>query len=100
MKRFINITTLAIALVAMLVSGCEKQLGTAPQQSLDPSVVFSTKEGIESALTGIYARLKSGSLYGRDLIAISDALADNGYATNKSGRLVPEAQNSFPTTTG
>ena len=100
MKKFINITVLAAILVAMLVSGCSKQLKTAPQQSLDPSVVFSTREGIESAITGIYARLKSGSNYGRDLIAISDALSDNGFATNKSGRLVPEAQNQFPTPAG
>ena len=97
MKKFINISALAAILIAMLISGCTKQLKTAPQQSLDPSVVFSTREGIEAALTGIYARLKNNRQYGRDMITHPEALADNGFATNKSGRLVGESNNQLPT---
>lgn len=99
MKKFINISALAAILIAMLVSGCKKQLATTPNQSLDPSAVFTTKEGIESAITGIYARLKNVRQYGKDMIALPEALADNGYATNNSGRLIAEANNQFPTQT-
>ncbi|RYY88752.1 MAG: RagB/SusD family nutrient uptake outer membrane protein, partial [Chitinophagaceae bacterium] len=41
-----------------------------------------------------YASLKSTTNYGRDLLAVSEALADNGFATGKSGRLQAENQNS------
>ena len=42
----------------------------------------------------MYDRLQTTNLYGRDLIAIPEALADNGRATNKSGRLNPEYRNT------
>jgi hypothetical protein len=45
----------------------------------------------------VYARLKNARQYGRDLITHPEALADNGFATNKSGRLLGEAQNNTPT---
>jgi hypothetical protein len=99
MKKFINKSGLVILMAAMFLSSCEKQITTSPNQSLDPSVVFSTREGIEAAITGIYARLKNNRLYGRDMITHPEALADNGFATNNSGRLVGEAQNQFPTQT-
>src|SRR6185503_9707619 len=99
MNRFINISGLAIIMIATLISGCEKQLKVLPQQSLDASVALTSREGIEASITGIYARLKSARQYGRDMITHPEALADNGFATNKSGRLLPEANNTTPTPT-
>lgn len=98
-KRFINIWAIAIVMIAVLISGCEKQLNVLPQQSLDASVALTSREGIEASITGIYARLKNARQYGRDMITHPEALADNGFATNKSGRLLPEANNTQPTVT-
>jgi len=78
----------------MIMSSCKKQLDIDPRQSADAGDALTTKEGLEAALTGAYSRLKSARLYGRDLLAVSEALSDNGRATNRSGRLTPEAQNN------
>lgn len=94
MKKYLIKTCLLAFLAATLLTGCDKQLDISPRQSIDASTALISREAIEASITGIYARLKSARLYGRDLIAIPEALADNGFATNKSGRLLPEAQNN------
>ncbi|HEX2533597.1 MAG TPA: RagB/SusD family nutrient uptake outer membrane protein [Chitinophagaceae bacterium] len=81
-------------LAGIALAGCEKQLETVPQQSIDAETALTSREAIEASITASYGRLKSARLYGRDLITHPEALADNGYATNKSGRLVPEANNT------
>lgn len=76
---------------AILISSCKKQLDVTPRQSIEVPQVFTSKENINAAITGIFSRLKSARMYGRDLLAVSEALSENGFATNKSGRLVNEA---------
>lgn len=79
--------------VALTLTACEKTLDVQPRTSLDSGVALSTPEGLDAALNGIYDRLQSTRMYGRDLMAIPEALADNGEATNKSGRLNAEYRN-------
>lgn len=74
---------------------CKKSLEIQPRQSIDAATALTTRDNVNAAITGVYSRFKSARLYGRDLIAIPEALADNGFATNKSGRLNPEANNNF-----
>ena len=78
----------------LLLTSCEKQLETQPRQSIDAGTALTSREAIEASITSIYATLKNARLYGRDLITHPEALADNGFATNKSGRLLPEALNT------
>ncbi len=87
-------TWMFVGLAAILVTSCEKQLEISPRQSIDAETALTSREAIDASITGIYARLKSARLYGRDLITHPEALADNGFATNKSGRLLPEALNN------
>lgn len=91
--RFLNIF-FSILILALVAASCEKALEIDPRQSIDAETALNTRDNVNAAITGIYARLKSARLYGRDLIAFPDALADNGVATNKSGRLVGEAANN------
>ena len=86
-------------IIALLITGCKKQLETAPLQSVNDQTALTSKENIDASIAGIYARLKNNRQYGRDMITHPEALADNGFATNKSGRLLPEANNNFPTQT-
>ncbi len=79
---------------AFAIMSCKKQLEIAPRQSIDAATALNSKDAVEASITAIYARFKSARLYGRDLIAVAEALSDNGVATNKSGRLLPEAQNN------
>ena len=82
-----------IVIICFVLHACKKQIEVTPRQSILVDQVFSSKDNINAAITGIYTRLKSARLYGRDLFAVADALSENGFATNKSGRLVNEAAN-------
>ena len=93
MKKQTYIVALFFVLVAT-VSSCKKALDVDPRQSVRLEDALSSRENINAAILGVYARLKSLREYGRDLVAIPEALADNGFATNKSGRLVAEAGNN------
>jgi starch-binding outer membrane protein, SusD/RagB family len=94
MKKIIYLS-LVVATVSIAMSSCKKQLEVDPRQSIEPNEVFNSRDNINAAISGVYARLKNNRLYGRDLIAVSEALSENGLATNKSGRLVNEAANVF-----
>jgi starch-binding outer membrane protein, SusD/RagB family len=94
MKKMFSKYIIAAGLIAILATSCEKQLEVAPRQSIDASTALSSRDAIEAVITGLYARLKSARMYGRDYITHPEALADNGFATNKSGRLLPEANNN------
>lgn len=86
-------TGLAFGSLLFVFSSCEKQLEIAPRQSIEATTALTSKDAIDASITSIYATYKSARLYGRDLVAIPEVLADNGFATNKSGRLLNEANN-------
>lgn len=84
-----------IAIVSASISSCRDALVINPRQSIDATTALTSKDGINAAVVSVYSRFKSVRLYGRDLIAFPEALSDNGFATNKSGRLLPEANNVY-----
>lgn len=92
-----NLNKAGFVLVALLVfiTGCKKQLEINPRQSIDANGALSSRDAINASITSVYASLKGARQYGRDLIALPEALADNGFATNKSGRLIGETQNTI-----
>jgi hypothetical protein len=91
--KYINKFGLSLMALLVLFSACKKQLEIKPVQSIDANIALSTRDGIEASITSVYASLKNVRQYGKDLIALPEALADNGFATNKSGRLLNEANN-------
>ena len=95
MKKYIYKFGLVVIITGLFTTSCEKQLEISPRQSIDASTALSSRDAVEASITAIYARLKNARQYGRDLISHPEALSDNGFATNKSGRLLPEAQNNF-----
>lgn len=91
MKSFFPIFILTTAL---LFGSCSKLLDIEPRQSIDSSEALTTREGINAAVTQVYTYFKSISLYGRDLLAIAEALADETQIINRAGgRYVNEGQN-------
>ncbi len=87
MKKIIfNLTLFALVLIGF--SGCKDALDIDPRQSIDANDALTSKDGINAAVVSVYSRFKSVRMYGRDIIALPEALADNGVATNKSGRLI------------
>lgn len=95
MKLIFNKIMIGLIGLSFVISGCEKQLQIQPSQSIEATGALTTKEEISASIVSMYAFLKSPRLYGRDFIALPEALADNGFATNKSGRLLPESNNNF-----
>jgi starch-binding outer membrane protein, SusD/RagB family len=93
MKK-IHILGLSFMAAMLTFTSCESVLDVKPRLNIATDVALTTAEGMDAALNGVYDRLQSTNLYGRDLIAIPDALSDNGRATNKSGRLNPEYRNT------
>lgn len=84
-----------IALIALglTFSSCEKLLDVDPKQSIDSSEALTTKEGIDAALISVYSRLQNYTLYGRDYLALSEALSDNAKHTAYASHLMNEAAN-------
>lgn len=95
MIQYIKKWSLALGMGVVLLASCKKQLEIDPRQSIDANGALSSRDAVEASITSVYARLKNARNYGRDMITHGDALADNGFATNKSGRLLPEANNNF-----
>ena len=93
MKKYIKFKTATFLFAVMLVTSCSNLIEVTPRQSIDSATALSNGDAINAAMNGVYDRFQSTNLYGRDFLAIPDALADNGRATNKSGRLNPEYNN-------
>jgi starch-binding outer membrane protein, SusD/RagB family len=90
-----KISLLLFAVATIVGTSCKKVLDIDPQQSIDAATALNSRDNINAAIVGLYARLKSARQYGRDLITHPDALSDNGAATNKSGRLLNESRNVY-----
>lgn len=93
MKIF-NKAVLSLALVgSFLMGACDSALQVDPRQSIDANGALNTPDAMDAALNSVYARLRSTNNYGRDLLALADALADVGQTTSNSGRLIGENNN-------
>ncbi|MDO9552189.1 RagB/SusD family nutrient uptake outer membrane protein [Rhodonellum sp.] len=92
--RLINKVALSLFFAASLVmTSCDDLLQVDPRQSIDASGALNTPDAVDAAINSVYARLRPVSNYGRDLLALSDALADVGQTTSNSGRLIGENNN-------
>jgi starch-binding outer membrane protein, SusD/RagB family len=94
--KYIKLSFAALSLGTMLfATSCREMLDIDPRQSIDGNTALTTVPALNAAVISVYDRLQSVALYGRDLIAMPEALSDNGRATNNSGRLVAQFQNQF-----
>ena len=62
MNKFIYIICLALALVS-----CDDWLDVNPKTNVAEEDLFDTEQGFKEALTGVYIKMSSQSLYGREL---------------------------------
>ncbi|MBT0811976.1 RagB/SusD family nutrient uptake outer membrane protein [Litoribacter ruber] len=96
MKNMKFIYRLAFAAMlggSVMTTACDGILDVEPRQSIDADGALSSPEAVNAALNSVYARLRSIGNYGRNLMAVSDALADVGVTTGNSGRLIQENNN-------
>ncbi|WP_214071807.1 RagB/SusD family nutrient uptake outer membrane protein [Mucilaginibacter sp. dw_454] len=71
MKKLIYLTVL------IALTSCNKFLDVKPQSQVDKDQLFTTEEGFEEALNGIYTLCSSTSLYGGNLTFQNDILSQN-----------------------
>jgi starch-binding outer membrane protein, SusD/RagB family len=90
-----NILRVYILLTLSIFSSCDGILEVKPRQNLPTESAITNKIGVDAATIGLYNYLQNLRWYGRDYMAVGEALADNGRATNKSGRLNNEFQNQL-----
>ena len=76
MKRIIIYIVLLVTM-SNLLSSCDSMLAIEPRQYIDADDALTSHKAITAATNGVYARLREVNLYGRDLIALPDVLADN-----------------------
>ncbi|MGY6543953.1 RagB/SusD family nutrient uptake outer membrane protein [Arthrospiribacter ruber] len=92
MTKYIYKYAFALLLgLGVAVSSCD--LNVDPRQSIDADQALNTPDGVEAAVNSVYARLRQSTNYGRNLLGLSDALADVGRTTSNSGRLIQENNN-------
>ena len=64
--------------VMLLSSSCKKYLDVKPQSQVAADQLFSTPQGYEQALNGVYTRCSRGDLYGKELtMGLPDVLAQD-----------------------
>ncbi|HEY0653775.1 MAG TPA: RagB/SusD family nutrient uptake outer membrane protein [Chryseosolibacter sp.] len=93
-KQLYKIRTIVIALLMVTLAACESMIEVEPRTTVDANGVLSTPDAIQAAINSVYARLRSERNYGRDLLAVAEALSDNAVTTNNSGRLINENRNT------
>ena len=63
----IFIKTLLAACLTITATSCESYLDITPDGQVKRDELLATNEGVEDALYGVYAKLRSNSLYGQEL---------------------------------
>jgi len=65
-----------LLIVSVTGTSCEKILDQEPQAALDASTAFTTRQGVEAGVLGIYSTLQSANYYGLRYWALADLYAD------------------------
>lgn len=94
MKKTMNKFSLLLMAGIIAFTSCDKQLSVEPRQSISFESALTSAANVEAALNSVYGGLRQQTEYGRDKLAVADALADLTQATGKSGRLQPENRNT------
>ena len=72
-KKFLYIILPAL----LIVTACNKSLNQQPQASLDASIGYNTKQGIEAGIVGVYDGLQQTGYMSLNYLVFPDMYADN-----------------------
>ena len=68
MKVLKSIKTICVALLVIMISGCDSWLDLKPIDKVLEDQLYETEEGFKQSLTGVYVELNQRNLYGGDLM--------------------------------
>ena len=78
-----------ITIIVLVLTACSEKLDIAPITEKSASNFYSTEQEIESAISGAFAQLQNGGLYGLDLIGVGEIPGEDTFeeiAANDGGR--------------
>ena len=78
MKKMKTNKLVIFTMVAAIFASCESQLEIEPRQRQDATLALSTEKGITDILTGTYAILATGGIYGGRTQVSAELLAQTG----------------------
>lgn len=88
-----NILYILFAGALFFHASCDSLLDVDPRQSIDSDTALTSEDAVNAAVNAVYARFRALGMYGRDLLAIPELLADDAINTGAGNRLVPQANN-------
>ncbi len=88
--RYIFCTLLAVALIGF--TSCKKIIEKTPEMYLSDQTALTTVEGLQAALIGTYQALMNGDLYGGNVWACGDMLANNVKPSGQGNIVYEETQ--------
>ena len=92
MKKLFNTIIKGSLLFGLLLAGCQKNFLTkTPGDSLPTDQALNDAGGMQIALNGAYAGLRSVDAYGRSILVMGDLQADNMFVeTSNAGRYLSD----------
>ncbi|MFH1161594.1 MAG: RagB/SusD family nutrient uptake outer membrane protein [bacterium] len=91
MKKILNLTT-GIAALLIILASCEKIINKIPKDKISDEEALTTYEGLQAALMGTYNALQNGDLYGGNIWACGDMLANNVKPSGQGNIVYEETQ--------
>src|SRR5690606_8513859 len=85
MKKKFYTYIVVLLIECMGLNACKREIELDTKQSIPSDQALEEMGDIQAGAFGVYAILRDVNLYGRDLIAVSEALADNTFHTNLGG---------------
>jgi len=86
----------SVVILSLTFSSCTKQLDLNPKSSLNTNDALSTMEGVQSAIVGMYAKLRDVDYYGRSLYIYGDLSANDVYLSiSNSNRYFATFQRTY-----
>ena len=92
MKKITNKFSIIFSAVVVVLSGCSKEFTEkVPFDAIPINAALSTESGLDNALNGNYASLRTANLFGRNFPVTGDLMADNSFVeTKNSGRYLTQ----------
>jgi hypothetical protein len=86
MKKMKTNKLIIFTILAAFFASCESELEIDPKQREDAAITLSTEKGISDVLTGTYAIVSNGDIYGGRLQVAADLMAQTGVTSTTSFR--------------
>lgn len=92
--------TLGLLLLAGLGTGCNDFLEPSVDQNRPTATAVQSVDDLNSVVLGIHDDLNQIALYGRDFVAGPEAMSDNAFSNQNSGRFIVQSRLNFTTNSG